>query len=89
MKNPLIECADGHLAPAVLICRHIMDDTAKTWVRFPMLDGEETSDCLCKKCFRKGAVGLLPGHDLRSCCMICFNKMAEAPSGPAGGRGQP
>jgi hypothetical protein len=76
--NTLIHCGDGHTAPTVLICRHVAEETAHTWVRFPLLMGEETSDCLCQKCFRKGPSRLRPGRDLRSCCMHCFNCIATS-----------
>jgi hypothetical protein len=68
--SELILCADGHLAPAIITCRHVMNGSAKTWVKWTAF-GKETSDCLCKACFRRGVSGLRP-DDLKSVCMNCF-----------------
>jgi hypothetical protein len=63
------------MAPAVTVCNHVLHNTASKWVRFPMLYGQDNvGDCLCERCFLRGAGNIKVGK-IAIVCMFCFRDL--------------
>ena len=79
MTVSLIRCADGDMAPAVIVCRPRAGGTSREWIEVPT-DGSEASDWLCPECFDKGPE-VLTVDDLAAVCMHCARRMREEVDG--------
>jgi len=69
----LIRCSDGRMAPASIICRHLLNGESSEWVELPQPDGGEVFDYMCGDCIRKGPPP--DADDLLACCFHCTRRM--------------
>lgn len=65
---PLIQCGDGGLAPAVIVCKHLLDGKSRTWCPVGRSDTEVEHDWLCPKCLER-----FPDKDLSELEAVCLH----------------
>jgi hypothetical protein len=63
------------MAPAVIVCRHLLDGTSREWVEIVPDDHQEVSDWICRDCAERFPD--IPVEDLRSVCMHCCRAFRE------------
>lgn len=72
---PLIQCGDGGQAPAVIICKHLLEGESRTWCPIESDDPEVDHDWLCPRCLER-----LPNielSDLEAVCLHCSRKLRK------------
>lgn len=73
----LIRCADHSYAPWGIVCRHIVEGTAKTAFAIPQTPPSEVEyDWICEECYKRHP----DKHkikDLRAVCCHCIKKVIE------------
>jgi len=80
IPNHLIQCGEGGLAPWSVVCRHLLNGTARKWVPVPAEPGRETEhDWLCPACYRRHYLGGSTVDevvcDLAAVCVHCVNEL--------------
>lgn len=79
MKN-LVKCGDHGLAPGGVVCRHLLNRTATTWVAVkdvcPGLGPESDYDHLCPACVER--FNDLGVDDLVTLCMHCIRNLQQS-----------
>lgn len=64
----LIKCSDHKLAPAILVCRHLLEGTATEWC--PVFsEDDENHDWICPDCGK--LYPNIPVEDVRIVCLHC------------------
>jgi hypothetical protein len=74
----LIHCGDGKMAPASMLCRHLVNGESDRWIQLPQPDGGEVFDYLCPKCLHRASMHNLGVEDLVTYCFHCAREMIEA-----------
>jgi hypothetical protein len=77
----LVKCADGGMAPAVIVCRHLLAGASRHAFAVPLVEGQDDPDLLCPECVVR--IKELPPGDLVVLCLHCRRKlMGGGPDAP-------
>ena len=72
----MVECAEGGMKPALLVCKHIADGTAKLYVAIDV-ENSQMHDYLCNYCFLAVRDDSLDIDELLAVCFHCAKPMLE------------